>query len=250
MKNALITLALLLLCAPAWAAISYIDSGLAGSNNGNDVTANFTALEDDIVICVGAIGMNTGTDLTMAMTTSGYTTVVDEFQNDTIDLNFGVFWKVMGATPDTTATLDGGGEATSGTAVVCMVFRGVDTTTPMDVTPTTAGGINTFIPDPPSINFVDANAWVVLAAGSGHSAATTTYTFPTGYPKPDALDDAGNDNADSTAGIGYNSSPSDPEDPGTLTPSTSDNSGFCWAAATLALRPQGAAAARRVMVVN
>lgn len=229
----------------AHAAISFIGSAENSAINGGDVTLTLPAmLADDLVIVSYGIGITT--DQVMAMVTAGYTKVADLYANDTFDTNLGVFWKVMGATPDTTAIVDGLGGLNAAVAAVAMVFRDVDTTTPMDVTPTTATGIDTFHPDPPSIDHANpAGVWTVIAGASGHDTAgagSGVYTFPTGYTV-NAIDRAADDTNDVTVGMGYNTAPADPEDPGVMTHDSVDNVAYSWAAATLALRPAVAGAA-------
>ena len=218
-------------------AISFVGSAEASAINGGDPSITLPAmLQDDLVIVAGGIGDNDNVNFTMAMVTAGYTKVADLFADDTQDCNLGVFWKVMGATPDTTAVFDGQGAADAACAAVAFVFRGVDTATPMDVTTTTATAINTMHPNPPSIDFLDASAWTVIAGASGHTlGGAGTYTFPTGYVT-NARDVGADDTSDVTVGMGYNIAPADPEDPGVMTHSGTDDVAFAWCAATLALR--------------
>ena len=225
-------------------AITFVGSAEASATNGADVTVTLPAgtTTNDLVVVAYAIGDNDGANFNMAMVTAGYTEVADLFADDTQEANLGVFWKIMGATPDTSAVVDGLGGSDAAVAAVCMVFRGVDTATPMDVTPTTATAINTMHPNPPSINFVDPAAWTVIAGASGHTlAGAGTYTFPTGYTT-NSIDRGADDASDVTVGMGYRTTPADPEDPGVMTHSGADNVAFAWCAATLALRVAGIAA--------
>lgn len=221
-------------------AISFVGSAENSAANGANVTLTLPAgtTTNDLVIVAYGIGDNDNVDFDMAMVTTGYTEVADLFANDTQDASLGVYWKVMGATPDTTAAVDGLGGADAAVAAVCMVFRGVDLTTPMDVTPTTATAINTMHPNPPSINHNNpAGVWTVIAGASGHTlAGAGTYTFPTGYVT-NAIDRGQDDDSDVTVGMGYRTNPADPEDPGVMTHSGTDSTSFAWCAATLALRP-------------
>lgn len=219
-------------------AITFVGSAENSAANGADVTLTLPGppVENDLVVVAYAIGDNDNLDFNMAMVTAGYTEVADLFADDTQDCNLGVFWKIMGAMPDTTAQVDGQGGTDAAVAAVCMVFRGVDTVTPMDVAPTTATAINTMHPNPPSIDFLDAAAWTVIVGASGHTlAGAGTYTFPTGYTT-NAIDRGADDTSDVTVGIGYRTNPADPEDPGVMTHSGTDSTSFAWCAATLALR--------------
>lgn len=224
-------------------ALSFIGSAEASAANGADVTITLpSTLQGDLVIVSGAIGDNDGVNFTMAMTTGGYTLVpgADLFADDTQDTNLGVFYKFMGGTPDTSAVFTGQGGVDAACAAVAMVFRGVDATTPFDVASTVATGIDTMHPNPPSIDHLNPSGlWTVIAGASGHTlAGAGTYTFPTGYTT-NALDVGADDTSDVTVGMGYKTTPTDPEDPGVMTHSGTDNAAFSWAAVTMALRPQG-----------
>lgn len=108
------------------------------------------------------------------------------------------------------------------------------------VTSTTATGIDTFHPDPPSIDHGNpSGVWTVIAGASGQDVAgagATSYTFPTGYTT-NAIDLGQDDTSDVTVGMGYNTAPADPENPGVMTHNSVDNVAYSWCAATLALRP-------------
>ena len=146
------------------------------------------------------------------------------FVDDTDDANVAVWYKFMGATPDTSVVVEGStGGTDSSIAVVVMVFRGVNTTTPMDVAATTATGINTADTDPLSIDHNNpSGVWTVIAGASGHVlGGASTYTFPTGYTT-NAIDRGSDDTNDITVGMGYNSAPSDPENPGIMNHSGTD----------------------------
>lgn len=219
-------------------AISFIGSAEGSATNGGNVTLTLPAMiQNDLVIVTYGIGDNDDVDFIMAMVTAGYTKVADLFANDVQDTNLAVFWKVMGATPDTTAEVDGQGGADAAVPAVCMVFRGVDPTTPMDVTPTTATGIDTMHPNPPSIDPLNPTGlWTVIVGASGHTlGGAGTYTFPTGYVT-NAIDRVADDASDCIVGMGYRTNPADPEDPGVMTHSGTDSANFSWAAVTLALR--------------
>lgn len=221
-------------------AISFVGSAENSAINGADVTLTLPAmLQDDLVIVAYGVGDNDNVDFNMAMVTAGYTEVADLFSDDTQDANLGVYWKVMGATPDTSAVVDGLGGADAAVAATCMVFRGVDTATPFDVVTTTATGINTMHPNPPAIDHLNpAGLWTVIAGASGHTlGGAGTYTFPTGYTT-NALDIGSDDTSDITVGLGYRTNPADPEDPGVMTHSGADSANFAWAACTMALRPK------------
>jgi len=210
----------------------------ATNTNGSDASRTISGLglqQNDLVIVAYTIGDDDNVNHNMAMVTAGYTEVADLFADDVEDCNFGVFWKLMGASPDSSAIVDGMGGTDAAIAAVAMVFRGVDTTTPMDVTPTTASGVNTNRPNPPSIDFSAASAWVVACGGYAFTSGTPTVTAPTNYSdivERDAVDSTG-----AGVAMAYRTDPADPEDPGVFTPSIADSVDHAWGACTIALRP-------------
>ncbi len=242
-KSIILTLSFLLMPVSVEAVISYVDSSscTATANNGADATLTFPSLlEGDLVIIGHQIpDDDSNHDLTLSDMTD-WNEVADLYANDSDDAQLAVYWKVMGATPDASATLVGAGAShtDTDTSGVCMVFRGVDTTTPMDVTPTNATGINTMHPNPPSIDHNNpSGVWTVIIGANAETLGTTgSYTFPTGYTT-NTVEDRASDSTDGTVGISYNNSPSDPEDPDTMTHSGTDSTARSWAAVTMALRP-------------
>jgi len=230
-------------------AIAFRGSASATAVNGGDPSITLSGIsglaQNDLVIVAYSIADNDNVDENMAMITSGYTEVADLFSNDTVDANLGVFYKFMGVSPDTTATCDGLGGTDAGVAAVAMAFSGVATVAqggPFDVTSTTATGLSTAHPNPPSIStFTEATSWVVIAGGaadSAFSAIPDTITYPTGYTT-NPVSAFANDDTNAIVGMGYKSSPADPEDPGTMTLSGSlwsDSTDNAWCAVTMALK--------------
>jgi hypothetical protein len=225
--------------------LSYVGgNSAAGSNAAFSVSltaltggSGSTAQAGDIVIVVS--GWSGTVDGNPGIATAGYTEVSDLYANDTRDANLSVSYKIMGATPDTTVSVNGSGgtAGANGSVAVVHVWRGVDTVTPMDVSATTATGTNAATIDNASITPVTAGA-IVLAAGLSTAAASagdTSFTAPTGYSN--AVMKNGNGTSLSVqAGIASKSWSSGAENPAAwsnITTSTSDS----WAAVTLALRP-------------
>jgi len=233
-------------------AISHVGGTTNAQANGGDPVLTLSGIaglaQDDLVIISFGIGDSDGVDFTMAVLTgTGWTKRQDLFANDLQQASLGTFWKFMGASPDTSVTLDGLGGTNAACAAACIAFRGVDTTTPFDVADTTATGINSYIANPGSINWTTAGAWTVIAGASAHTNGAVTYTMPTGYTtNPQSV--GANDTNDITVGIAYKTSPASPEDPGNMSPSGGDVADFSWCAVTMALRPAGAAAGGRSML--
>lgn len=216
-------------------AISFVNGGTNDLANGGDASVDMSTwslLEDDFVIAAYSIN---SVDRDMVMLTSGYTEIADLFSSDSERTNLGVFYKFMSASPDASAQCEGFGDANDGVQLAATAFRGVDTSSPFDVASTTATGTNSGLADPPSIDWSTSGVWTVIASASGISA-TATYTFPSGYTT-NAKQASRNETRISVIGLGYNSAPSDPENPGAFALSIADSVTFSWASVTIALKP-------------
>jgi hypothetical protein len=135
--------------------------------------------QNDLVIVVnGAYGTS---DISMGVSTSGFTKEAEGYSDDTRDTNAAFSWKIMTGTPDTVVSCDGSGNAANGAAAVCQVWRGVDTTTPFDVALVHGGGIDEARVNTGAITPVTTDA-IVGSCGIGVSAAVQgTLSAPTGY---------------------------------------------------------------------
>ena len=136
-------------------AITLIGTVQTGSaTNGNDVTLTFdgSPAENDVVILVGGHGDNGAGGNAGA---TGYTEVG---KISDANFEFGVFYKVMGATPDTDVTGQGDGVVQTGTAYASYMLRGVDTSNVSDTAVTTNTTPDAAF-DSPSITTVTDAAW-------------------------------------------------------------------------------------------
>jgi hypothetical protein len=133
---------------------------------------------DDLVIAVFATGTNS--DLTLAITdgTNNYTLIDSEmYVNSSYDLSLRVAYKFMGGTPDTATTFGPTGSDADAGAMAVYIFRGVDKTTPLDVTSTTATSTGFgALPNPPSITPVTPGAFIVCIGAHGSSAGVQSYS--------------------------------------------------------------------------
>lgn len=149
------------------------------SSSGN-LTVNLPSgmSQDDYVIC-SAFSYSTLFSAP-AMVSSGWTL------QPTSAGNLKVWYKKMGATPDSTVVITPG--SYSGflhtVSVVCFAYSGVDTTTPLDATPTASSGTSTG-PDCPAITTV-TNGSQILAIG-GHNASAASSVAPSGYGNKTAI---------------------------------------------------------------
>lgn len=209
----------------------------ASDQNGGDVTVTMPVgtAQNDLSLAI-EFGESSAGNETLSMVTTGYTQLADLFADDTHDANLGVYQKIQGATPDTTAVFTGFGDASEVHLGCVRVYSGVDTTTPIDATTTTTAGSGGPLVNPPSITTVTNNAVVVAMGGAG-AGSDATLTAPTGYT--DELSFADNDGSlfvrlisaeklVATAGA---------EDPGSF--GDSGGAQAAMAAATVAVRPAG-----------
>ena len=231
----------LILGEHAYADISFIASASNSSspNAGTTVTLPGGMAAGDFILVGAAVG-DTADNGLAAPTEGSYVRIgtATIYSNDVNDVNLDLYYKIHNGS-DTTVTFAAVGGTNASNAAVVMVFRGVDTTTPLDTTVSTTSGISSSNADPPSHNWSGAaNVWTVAIGATGHTGgASATYTAPTGYTT-DFVQQPHNDNSiDVLIGMGYKTSPTDPEDPGAFTAATigtaADNA---WAAATLSLK--------------
>lgn len=186
---------------------------------------------DDVVVVTFAGGSNT--DRTLAAT--GYTQIAQQRPNDVYDVNHYCGYKVMGGTPDTSVDLTAASASSAhGGVVIVEVWRGVNTTTPMDVAAIPDTGTNSALANPPSITPVTAGARVCVSAAAAHVAGAFNLSSS----------DLGTItviNADATIDVsalrGSVVWSSGAFDPAALTFGAADSTDNSWAAVTFALRP-------------
>ena len=166
-------------------AITFVGSATGTVINGDILTVSLTGIaglaENDIVL---AFGSSNSDPAITANDPSGYTSI--DFTAGGAGLFVGYLsYKIQTSTVDTSLTFwDTGTTADSGTAIA-MAFRGIDTTTPLDVTTVELGsGLGTTF-DPSAITPVNNNACIVIfGAGSAVDSSIGTvasYTQPTAH---------------------------------------------------------------------
>ncbi len=207
-------------CTSKTVSLSGLTGGLASS-----------PATDDIVIVTFAAGSNT--DRTLSAT--GYTQIAQQRPNDAYDVNHYCGYKVMGATPDASVDLTVNSASSShGAVVIIEVWRGVDTTTPMDVSPTLDTGINTALADPPSITPVSSGAKVCVSAAAAHVAGAYDLSSSDLGAVTAVHADATIDVSALRGSVDWTSGP---VNPAALSFGGTDAVENSWAAATFALRP-------------
>lgn len=217
------------LCAGRVGSTSTTTQSLSGTLTGGLASS---PSEGDLVIVtmvVGSSGRNPATDIT---TPTGYTALGALLANGTYDTSMNVSYKFMPATPDANFTVPSTGAITDAQRWTVQVFRGVDPTTPLDVTPVPATGTASGNCDPASITPSTAGAWVVICGGGANNVGVA-YTGPTNYTT-NFLTGVSYDGIDAMVGSGYYAGwTSGAENPGAYT----DNAASSWGAYTIALRP-------------
>lgn len=144
------------------------------NNNSTAYSVDFNSLKPrvwDLVLV--SIFTNATNDRDMSVTTAWYTEICDLYSNDTSDAQLSIWYKML-------TSLEWSLDVNqSGTRTVVQLFRGVDTTTPIDVASVTASVTNTWVIDNPSITPVTSWAWVLALWVS--AAAASTPTVPSWY---------------------------------------------------------------------
>ena len=225
---------------PAAAGIVYVGgatAGFDGSTTPNN-TLSLTSLSGgsgsapaagDLIVVMYAAA----TQGDINLTATGYTEIVELFSDDSRDANFAAYYKVAGS-GETSVSLSPSGNTSYAAAAAVKVFRGVDTTTPLDVTTTTATGQNNLFADPPAITPVTEGAMIV----SGGAAAVAGLAAPYSSSDLDSFISVAHDDAvDVVIGMGQKAWTSGAFDPAVFTGGGADSISNSWAAITLALRP-------------
>ena len=161
--------------------IALVGTAGATSTNGS-ISVSFDSLSggigsvqtDDLVI-VAVAGGDTA-DRVMSMSTAGYTTLFDLFGNDSNDTNLGVFYKVMGATPDTSAVAGSMIASGLGLAMTVHVWRGVNTSTPIGATNNNTSGSGV-LANPPAITTTVAGSTVMGVGAGASTRGAVNYTI-------------------------------------------------------------------------
>lgn len=195
---------------------------------------------DLVVVWCASASDSTGspTDQAISGNNSGaYSTLTFQSTSATTYDTFSqMSYKIQGGTVDTTLTIPSSGNARNAQRWVVQVFRGVDATTPIDVTSIYASGTGTGRPNPDAITPSTAGAWIVTGYASA-AATGTVYTTPTGVTNP-FWPNTSLDTADCMIGATfYNSWTSGSYDPPAVTAGGTTNAADSWTATTLAIRP-------------
>jgi hypothetical protein len=193
---------------------------------------------DDLVIAVFGTGSAADRALSITDGSTDYTLIGSELNSsDNCNTNLRVAYKFVSG--DTATTFGPTGNTSDAGVMAVYVFRGVDPTTPLDVSVTTATGTNTMLANPPSITPATAGAFIVCLGVGGHD---NNQEPPATFASSD-LEDFLTRNADdifrATIGIGHKSDwTSGAFDASQFTLAAgNDSTAYSWAAMSIALRP-------------
>ncbi len=206
-----------------------LNSGLTGGIASAAASGDFV---------VAAFGTGTSSNRTLSITdgSTGYTLIGSELyaEDSGGDTSLRVAYKFI--TGDTTVTFGPTGDTDDAGAVAAYVFRGVNTTTPLDVSAATATAGDSGNPDPPSITPVTSGAFIVCVGATGFRGSSGSFSssdltdFMSVY--------SSNADWDVTMGIGHKPDwVSGAFNPAAFTHSPGLSVNASWAAVTLALRP-------------
>lgn len=208
---------------------SNVNFALSGGDAG---IASSTPQAGDLVVITVVVGSQARNP---ACAISGYTAIGQlNSAAATQDTSMNVSYKLMGGTPDTSFTLPSTGNVQDAQRYTVQVFRNVNSTTPLDVTPVSATGSGTGRPDPGSITPLTSGAYVLICAGGG-AGTGANYTAPANYTT-NFLTGFTADTNDAMVGSGYRAWTSGAENPAVYTGGTT-NATDSWCAYTIALRP-------------
>lgn len=189
---------------------------------------------DDLVVVAVAVA-SFDSNLNIAMTTAGYTENQDLYINNAgnYSTNLAVYYKKMGSTPDTSFDLSIPANTNGTYAVAVQVFRGVNTSTPLDTTTTTATNAASVLVNPPSITPVTNPNCLVLIGAGAHNGGVDTYTasYLTNF-----LTAGANATYDTTVGMGYLRNIIAAYEGAAWTHSQADTSGFSCISVAMILR--------------
>lgn len=163
------------LVAPSIPAPSFVGSTTGGANTNSysvDLSGLAIAQNDIVVVVTGYTANGTGfASITCSGNNNGGYSLNTQMSEptDTWDSVCKIFYKVQGATPDTSLSIGTTASAARGGATAVHVWRGIDTASPIDTTGAAATGINTGRGNPPAITPANVGA-IVLACGLGAQA--------------------------------------------------------------------------------
>lgn len=185
----------------------------------------------DVVI----VYFSTGSTSDRPLIVSDYTEVEELYANSTFDTNLVVAYRRMTFLGPYSIVFTGGSRSTADAGTIAVqVWRGVNATTPFDVTHTTATTTTSVLCNPPAITPITSGAVIVTGGAGAHNVGAETFA---NSELEDFLTVGSGDTNDATIGLGYHVWTSGEFDPAQFTFGGTDSTSFSSASVTLALRP-------------
>lgn len=180
--------------------------------NGGNVTLDLTALtggsassasQNDVVVVLG--GQAAGTNgVAPTMASSGWTQIATGIANDIRASGATAWYKVMGATPDTSVQVNGNANANNSVTALAFVFSSVDTTTPIDATAVVNAVSDTVIPSFSAItSSANDRGLVIIGAAIGANNEGARYYVDNNAVYEYVIGVGANDTNDCASGMGY-----------------------------------------------
>jgi hypothetical protein len=169
MSRALIAGILSQQAAPAGGGITFVDSDVNHTDPGTSLSLSFTCAEDDYAL-IYARSDESGSINVISINGGGWTTIDNQNPTSGRDRVEYLFGRVMDGT-ETSVTVDY--TVSEQISASIHIFRGVDTTTPLDVTQVFDSGANDATPTNPAITPTTANGCLVLFSGQTVNDVTT-----------------------------------------------------------------------------
>lgn len=177
-------------------AITYVGGDSAGGDSSTTTTLSLTlpTVSDDDFALLWYYSDGAGNTGIYAEVTTPTGWTLDSTQSNTggRDRQTSLFWRRL-VSSDSSVDLVNSNGASRARGAILMVFRGVDATTGLDVSPQYSFGQNDTTPSSPSITPVSANGAIVSFIGFNAGASrsvTWTGTQPSGYTLgPDSSSD-------------------------------------------------------------
>lgn len=187
--------------------------------------------EGDIVVVINGAYGEYGANLP-----TGYTQVLSNTYGRYYRVSAKLAYKFIGGTPDTSLIIPGGtGGTDMGGSTSILVFRNVNTVTPLDVSAVYYTASNTVKPNPPSITPVTTGAVIIAGGVGGYNNGVQLFTSS---DLTNFISSCGDDNFDCTTGIGYKEWISGAFDPAQFGFTGTDSSNNSSIGYTIALRPK------------
>ena len=134
-------------------------SGTAGSPTAVTLTFDGSPQEGDVALVIGGHGTADADTPAAGPSTAGYTELAFEDWTADENLTFGVWYKVMGATPDTNVVCEAAGDSGDVATYVSYMLRGADTSTFVDASAVLSNG-SASNPNLSGVTTVTDKAWV------------------------------------------------------------------------------------------